>query len=206
MSFRGGRGGGFRGGRGGYGGGGYGGGSRGGFRGGRGGYGGGGYGGGAGYQQGPPSNPVQIGAYVHCAAGDLVFAVAGTDKVPMFASSVYLEDGATEVGRIDEVFGPVNAVHFSVKPADGFDAASLRAGAACLIGPERLMDRQRVLDDEKGGSSGGAPRGGRGGARGGFGGRGGGGRGGFRGGRGGSGGGFRGAAARRCRGAPHPGR
>eukprot|EP01104_Vermistella_antarctica_P000335 TRINITY_DN1040_c0_g1_i1.p1 TRINITY_DN1040_c0_g1~~TRINITY_DN1040_c0_g1_i1.p1 ORF type:complete len:241 (-),score=61.55 TRINITY_DN1040_c0_g1_i1:97-819(-) len=207
---RGGGGGGFGGGgRGGSrgGGGGFGGGGRGGSRGGRGSFGGrgGGRGGRGGFNSGPPDRVQEMGTFCHPSEGEMVCVSAkgtdsysGGDVVPKFGASIYTED-KKEIGRVEEVFGPINEVYFTIKTNEGIVAGSYDKGFKVYIGPDRVLPLKMFLEPEKPKAKG--ARGGRGGARGGRGGRGGG-RGGRGGGRGG--GGFRGGrgGSRGGRGAP----
>ncbi|CAK9204224.1 unnamed protein product [Sphagnum troendelagicum] len=177
---RGGRGGGFRGGGGGGGYGGRGGGGRGGF---------GGRGGGGGYRdEGPPEEVVEVAVFQHACEGEAVIKLTH-EKIPYFNAPIYLEN-KTQIGKVEEIFGPINEAMFSIKMQEGIIATSYRVGDKFFIDPNKLLPLQRFLPQPNGGP----PGGGRGGGRGGRGGRGmrGGGRGGF-GGRGG-GGGFRGGA------------
>ncbi|XP_024365056.1 H/ACA ribonucleoprotein complex subunit 1-like protein 2 [Physcomitrium patens] len=179
-----------RGGRGG--GGGFRGGSGGGFRGGRGGFGGRG-GGRGGYDEGPPEEVVEVASYLHACEGEAVTKLTN-EKIPYFNAPIYLEN-KTQVGKVEEIFGPINEAMFSVKMQEGIIATSYKPGDKFFIDPAKLLPLARFLPQPKGTTPGGG-RGGRGGGRGGRGGARGGGRGGFgaRGsGRGGSGGGFRGA-------------
>ncbi|CCC71495.1 hypothetical protein NCAS_0H01850 [Naumovozyma castellii] len=183
MSFRGGRGG-----------------SRGGFRGGRGGARGGF--GGRSFQQGPPDTVLEMGAFLHPCEGDIVCRSINT-KIPYFNAPIYLEN-KTQVGKVDEILGPLNEVYFTIKCSEGVQATSFKEGDKFYIGSDKLLPIERFLpkpkvvgppkpkNKKKRGT--GAP-GGRGGARGGFGGRGGS-RGGF-GARGGSRGGFGGRGGSR---------
>lgn len=202
MSYsQGGRGGG---GRGGYGGGasggrggsrgGYGGGSRGGYGGSsRGGFGGGGYGG---YQSEGSSEIKLLGEFMHATEGDMV-CKSVNEMVPYFNAPIYLEN-KTQIGKVDEILGPINALHFTVKVAEGVVATSFKAADKVFIGSDKLLPLERFLPKPKAPktagvkkTSAGAGRGGRGGSRGGFGGGRGGARGGSRGGFGGGrGGGF----------------
>ncbi|BFZ17775.1 hypothetical protein BsWGS_20814 [Bradybaena similaris] len=205
MSFRGG-------GRGGRGGGGRGG----GFRGGRGfGGGRGGFGGNRWQDQGPPEEVMEIGYMTHTCEEDLV-CKSVSDKIPYFNAPIYLQN-KQQIGKVDEIFGPIKDFYFSVKLSDNMKAGSFDKSAKFYIDPAKLLPLARFLPKpagprgvgKRGGGRGGGDRGrgrggfdrgrggfGRGGGRGGFdrgrGGRGGfdRGRGGFRGNRGG--GGFRG--------------
>lgn len=191
------------GGRGGYGGASSGG--RGGFGGGSGGRG--GYGGGSrgGYGQQEGSSEIKLlGEFMHAAEGDMV-CKSVNEMVPYFNAPIYLEN-KTQIGKVDEILGPINQLYFTIKVAEGVVATSFKPSDKVFIGSDKLLPLERFLPKPKapkqpGGvkkasaGAGGAGRGGfsRGGARGGS--RGG--RGGFRGGRGGSApgggrGGFRG--------------
>ncbi|KAI8048203.1 Gar1/Naf1 RNA binding region-domain-containing protein [Thamnidium elegans] len=178
------------------------GGGRGGFRGGRGG-GRGGFGGG-GFNQGPPSEVVVVGAFVSACEGEMVCKL-NNPKVPFFNAPIYLQD-KTLIGKIDEILGPLNEIFFTVKMESGVTATTFKPDDKVYIGLDKLLPMERFLPKpkvagkadkptglqgkvEKKQSAGFGGRGGRGG-RGGFGGdRGGrGGRGGFGGDRGGRGG------------------
>lgn len=183
MSFRGGRGGSFGGSQ----------------RGGRGGFG----GGNNRYQDAQGSDEIMpLGTFMHASEGDM-FCKSINEKIPYFNAPVYLEN-KTQIGKVDEILGPINEVFFTVKVQEGVVASSFKANDKVFIGTDKLLPLDRFLPKpkaakvKKASSAGGA----RGGARGGFGGRGGargGSRGGFggRGGapsRGGSRGGFGGAS------------
>ncbi|XP_074587720.1 putative H/ACA ribonucleoprotein complex subunit 1-like protein 1 [Curcuma longa] len=162
-------------------------GGRGGARGGRfGGRGGGGRGRGGGYDEGPPSEVVEISTFLHACEGDAVTKLTN-EKIPYFNAPIYLEN-KTQIGKVDEIFGPINESLFSIKMLEGIIANSYSPGDKFFIDPAKLLPLARFLPRPKGQEA--ATRGGRGG---GF--RG---RGGSRG--GGRGGGFRG------RGAPRGGR
>jgi H/ACA ribonucleoprotein complex subunit 1 len=137
-------------------------------------------------------------------------------KIPYFNAPIYLEN-KTQIGKVDEILGPINQVYFTVKPQDGIVATSFKAGDKVYIGGDKLLPLEKFLPKPKpppgaakpkraGGAAArgrggfGAPRGrgGRGGAPRGRGGFGGGRGGGFS--RGGGGGGFS-----RGRGAPRGG-
>ena len=90
-------------------------GDRGGFRGGRGGgRGGGGYGG---YDQGPPAQVVEAGVFEHPCEGEAVCKLTNT-MIPYFNAPIFLEN-KTQVGKVEEVFGPINSVYFTIKMSDG---------------------------------------------------------------------------------------
>ncbi|XP_077247784.1 putative H/ACA ribonucleoprotein complex subunit 1-like protein 1 [Tasmannia lanceolata] len=175
--FRGGRDGGFRGGRdGGFRG-------RGGRFGGRGGGGFGGRGGGGFRDEGPPEEVVEISSFQHACEGDAVTKLTN-EKIPYFNAPIYLQN-KTQIGKVDEIFGPINESYFSVKMMEGVIAASYSAGDKFYIDPAKLLPLARFLPQPKGQAQAGFRGGGRGGGRGGRGGGGFRGRAGPRGGRGG---------------------
>ncbi|KAJ1021320.1 hypothetical protein NDA18_005559 [Ustilago nuda] len=200
MSFRGGRGGGDRGGRGGFS-----------SRGGRGGFGGGGRGGYA--NAGPPETVQPMGSFLHAVEGEMLCQSTDAKHVPYFNAPIYLEN-KSQIGKVDEILGPINEVYFTIKMDPGMVATSFKTADKVYISGEKLLPIERFLPKPKSltkapkkkggrGGAGGAPRGrgtprgrgGFGGGRGASGGRGGfgGGRGGgFNGGRGGGFGGGRG--------------
>lgn len=138
---------------------------------------------------------VELGQFVHECEGEMVCRSTNA-KIPYFNAPVYLEN-KTQIGKVEEILGPINEVYFTVKMDQGMLAASFKQSSCVFIAPDKLLPLDRFLPKPKlagAKAEKGAARGGRGGGRGGFGGgRGGGGRGGFSGGRGGGGrGGFSG--------------
>lgn len=124
------------------------------------------------------------------------------EKVPYFNAPIYLSN-KTQIGKVDEILGPINEVFFTVKMEAGMNADSFKKDDKVYIGGDKLLPLDRFLPKPKvagpkvkkpagrGGARGGGRGGARGGGRGGFGGRGGGRGGSSFGGRGGGrGGGF----------------
>ena len=105
-------------------------GGRGGDRGGRGG-GRGGFRGGFQRQEGPPSEVIPVGIFMHASEEYIVVKNTLPDKVPIFNRGVYLEN-KQKVGVIDDVFGPINEFMFSVKCDTG-------------IKPDSFKDNQKVF-------------------------------------------------------------
>ncbi|CAH9079286.1 unnamed protein product [Cuscuta epithymum] len=173
-------GGGFRGGR-------DGGGFRGGRDGGRFGRGGGrGFGGRGSFRdEGPPSEVVEVSTFLHACEGDAVTKLTN-EKIPYFNAPIYLQN-KTQIGKVDEIFGPINESLFSIKMMEGIIASSYSSGDKFYIDPAKLLPLAKFLPLPKGHPQ--AARGGGGGGRG---------RGRGRGG----GSGFRGRGAPRGRGPP----
>ena len=153
MSFRGGRGGSFGGGS---------------SRGGRGGF---SSGGSNRYQDARGSDEVMpLGTFMHASEGDM-FCKSVNEKIPYFNAPVYLEN-KTQIGKVDEILGPINEVFFTVKCQEGVVASSFKANDKVFVGTDKLLPIDRFLPKPKGakvkksagaGGRGGAPsRGGRG--------------------------------------------
>ncbi|OAY44368.1 hypothetical protein MANES_08G144000v8 [Manihot esculenta] len=133
------RGGGFRGGRdGGRGG-------RGGFGRGRGGF---GRGGGGGFRdEGPPSEVVEISTFLHACEGDAVTKLTN-EKIPYFNAPIFLQN-KTQIGKVDEIFGPINESYFSIKMMEGIVATSYSPGDKFYIDPNKLLPLARFLPQPK---------------------------------------------------------
>ncbi|KAH7085359.1 Gar1/Naf1 RNA binding region-domain-containing protein [Paraphoma chrysanthemicola] len=164
-------------------------------RGGRGGRG--GFGGASSF--GPPDQVFEMGKFVHDVENEM-FCESINTKIPYFNAPIYLEN-KTPIGKVDEILGPLNQVFFTIKPQEGIQAKSFKAGDKFYIGGDKLLPLDRFLPKPKpppGAARVKKPAGAGGRGRGGFGDRGGRGRGaprgrggfGDRGGRGGSRGGF----------------
>ncbi|PVH71842.1 Gar1-domain-containing protein [Cadophora sp. DSE1049] len=184
---------------------------------------------------GPPDAVLEMGSYLHACEGEIVCESINT-KVPYFNAPIYLQNKRrqspalggggcriirrntqssnikltsfhTQIGKVEEVLGPINAVYFTIKTNEGIQAASFKSGDKFYIGGDKLLPLEKFLPKPKPppgtakpkraggarGGRGGPMRGGRGGARGAPRGRGGFSAGG-RGGRGGSGGFSRGGS------------
>ncbi|KAL1195549.1 putative H/ACA ribonucleoprotein complex subunit 1-like protein 1 [Cardamine amara subsp. amara] len=134
----------------------------GGRRGGGGHFGSGGRGGGrsGGYRdEGPPSEVVEVATFLHACEGDAVTKLS-SEKIPYFNAPIYLQN-KTQIGKVDEIFGPINESLFSIKMMEGIVATSYVQGDKFYIDPSKLLPLARFLPQPKGQS------GGRGGARGG---------------------------------------
>ncbi|KAJ0261145.1 H/ACA ribonucleoprotein complex subunit 1-like protein 2 [Hirschfeldia incana] len=129
---RGGRDGGGRGGGGRFGGGGgrFGGGGRGGYR-----------------DEGPPSEVVEVATFVHACEGEAVTKLCH-EKIPYFNAPIYLQN-MTQIGNVDEIFGPINESLFSIKMKEGIVAASYAQGDKFYIDPAKLLPLARFLPQPK---------------------------------------------------------
>ncbi|KAL6523771.1 hypothetical protein OROGR_017374 [Orobanche gracilis] len=127
-----------------------------------------------------------VSTFLHASEGDAVTKLTN-EKIPYFNAPVYLQN-KTQIGKVDEIFGPINESYFSVKMMEGIVATSYSPGDKFFIDPAKLLPLARFLSQPKR-----QPQFSRGGGRGGGRGAGRGSRGGFR----GKGGPSRHAGARR---------
>lgn len=96
---------------------------------------------------GPPDQILEIGTFLHACEEEMVCASTNV-KVPQFNAQMFLEN-KTSVGKIDEVLGPINQVHFTIKPSEGIQAGSFQPGDKFFIGSEKLMPLERFLPRPK---------------------------------------------------------
>ncbi|KAK3822338.1 MAG: Gar1/Naf1 RNA binding region-domain-containing protein [Linnemannia gamsii] len=114
---------------------------------------------------------------MHACEGEMVCKSTNV-KIPYFNAPIYLEN-KSQIGKVDEILGPMNELYFTIKLQDGMVATSFKANDKVFIAPDKLLPLERFLPKPKavgkvakrGGMQGagagrGAPRGGRGGARG----------------------------------------
>merc|ERR1712230_97846 len=149
--------------------------------GGRGGGGFGGRGGRGGFGQrdnGPPDAVLEMGSYLHACEGEIVCESINT-KIPYFNAPIYLQN-KTQIGKVEEVLGPINSVYFTIKTNEGIQAASFKSGDKFYIGGDKFLPKPKPPPGTAKPKRAGGARGGRGGP--------------MRGGRGGSGGFSRGGS------------
>ncbi|KAK8937276.1 putative H/ACA ribonucleoprotein complex subunit 1-like protein 1 [Platanthera zijinensis] len=116
---------------------------RGGFRGSRGGFDRGGRGRGGFRDEGPPSEVVEVSSFLHACEGDAVTKLTH-EKIPYFNAPIYLQN-KTQIGKVDEIFGPINESYFSVKMMEGIIATSYSLGEKFYIDPAKLLPLARFL-------------------------------------------------------------
>ncbi|EIW72277.1 hypothetical protein TREMEDRAFT_58437 [Tremella mesenterica DSM 1558] len=129
-------------------------------------------GGRGGYQPrdfGPPSEVQEIGAFLHPVESEMLCTLSAPTKIPYFNAPIYLAN-KTQIGKVDEILGPINEVYFTVKMDSGMQAASFKKDDKVFIGGDKLLPIERFLPkptipgakpEKRGGA-----RGGRGGMRG----------------------------------------
>eukprot|EP00612_Vaucheria_litorea_P006382 CAMPEP_0171477314 /NCGR_PEP_ID=MMETSP0946-20130122/4110_1 /TAXON_ID=109269 /ORGANISM="Vaucheria litorea, Strain CCMP2940" /LENGTH=138 /DNA_ID=CAMNT_0012007739 /DNA_START=47 /DNA_END=459 /DNA_ORIENTATION=+ len=101
---------------------------------------------GRGFDEGPPSEVVELGKFIHACEGEMVFKLTHV-KVPYFNAGAYLQN-KTKIGKIDEILGPFNEAYFTVKPDPGVNATSFQDGDKVFIGPDKLLPLSRFTDEK----------------------------------------------------------
>lgn len=49
----------------------------------------------------------------------------------------------TTIGKVDEILGPINQVYFTIKPQEGIQATSFKAGDKFFIGGDKLLPLEK---------------------------------------------------------------
>jgi rRNA processing protein Gar1 len=49
----------------------------------------------------------------------------------------------TTIGKVDEILGPINQVYFTIKPQEGIQATSFKAGDKFYIGGDKLLPLEK---------------------------------------------------------------
>jgi H/ACA ribonucleoprotein complex subunit 1 len=99
------------------------------------------------------STLVCFGSFTHACEGELVYKAIVPEQIPHFNAPVFLENKA-QVGRVEEVFGPLGQVMFSVKPVPGVVAESLRPDDRVYITSDKLLPASYFLKkDQKSGGA-----------------------------------------------------
>ncbi|KAL7712033.1 H/ACA ribonucleoprotein complex subunit [Entamoeba marina] len=109
----------------------------------------------------PTGELISFGKYIHAAENTMVFKSTSTEQYPAFNAPV-LNANKQEIGKVGEVFGPLNDYYFSVVPTEGVKASSFQPDEQIFLYSEKLfsVDRLKNPPPPKRGGSRGAPRGG----------------------------------------------
>lgn len=112
-------------------------------------------GGGAGFRgrggfnrdNGPPSEILEMGSFLHSCEGELV-CESNNVKIPYFNAPIFLQN-KTSIGKVDEILGPINSVYFTIKPSEGIQATSFKSGDKFFIGGDKLLPLEKFLPKPK---------------------------------------------------------
>lgn len=108
----------------------------------------------------------EAGVFMHAAEGEMVCRLTNP-MIPYFNAGIYLLN-KSKIGKVEEVFGPINKVYFTIKPDNGVNASSFKLDDKVFIGTDKLLPLSKFTNEGKsgGGRGGGRGAGGRGGGRG----------------------------------------
>jgi H/ACA ribonucleoprotein complex subunit 1 len=100
-------------------------------------------------QQGPPDSVVEMGLFLHPSEGDMVCSRAPSQsKIPYFNAPIYLEN-KTQIGKVDEILGPMNQLFFTIKLQEGVVATSFKPKDKVYIAQDKLLPLDRFLTKPK---------------------------------------------------------
>ena len=71
------------------------------------------------------------GVFLHSAEGEMVCRLTNA-MIPYFNAGIYLEN-KSKIGKVEEIFGPINKVYFTIKPDTGVNANSFKTGMLYLL-------------------------------------------------------------------------
>eukprot|EP00793_Prasinoderma_coloniale_P001344 PRCOL_00005119-RA len=97
---------------------------------------------------GPPDVVVEAGTWIHACEGESVCKMTNA-KVPHFNAPIYLEN-KTQVGKVDEIFGPITDRYFTIKMSEGVVATSYSVGDNETGTCRRLAEALVALAAERG--------------------------------------------------------
>ncbi|KAJ3331220.1 H/ACA snoRNP pseudouridylase subunit, partial [Kappamyces sp. JEL0680] len=90
-----------------------------------------------------------MGLFLHPCEGEMVCARSpAQSKIPYFNAPIYLEN-KTQIGKVDEILGPMNELFFTVKLDAGVVAASFKPNDKVYIGGDKLLPLERFLTKPK---------------------------------------------------------
>jgi H/ACA ribonucleoprotein complex subunit 1 len=90
------------------------------------------------------ASAAELGSFVHAVEDEMLCSSVIPDKVPHFNAPIYLQN-KSQIGKIDEILGPINEVYFSVKMEPGMVAASFKKGDKVYVSDQKLLPIERFL-------------------------------------------------------------
>ncbi|CAG8625903.1 3161_t:CDS:2 [Funneliformis caledonium] len=85
----------------------------------------------------------EMGLFLHACEGDMVCKSVNS-KIPYFNAPIYLEN-KNQIGKVDEILGPMNEVYFTIKLQEGIVATSFKPNDKVYIGEDKLLPLERFL-------------------------------------------------------------
>lgn len=92
---------------------------------------------------------------MHAVESQMLCTSSLQNQVPHFNAPIYLssKDGSNsapiQIGKLDEILGPINNVYFSVTMLDGMPATSFKTGDKVFISSEKVLPLERFLPKPK---------------------------------------------------------
>jgi len=71
-----------------------------------------------------PDQVVEIGSYSHACEGEIICKLTNP-KIPYFNGTIFLEN-KSKVGKVEEIFGPIDNSLFTIKLCDGINPDSFK--------------------------------------------------------------------------------
>lgn len=95
-----------------------------------------------------PAITSEMGSFMHAVESEMLCSSSMPTKVPYFNAPIYLQN-KTQIGKVDEILGPINEVFFTVKMNDGMLASSFKKDDKVYIGGDKLLPIERFLPKPK---------------------------------------------------------
>lgn len=90
----------------------------------------------------------EVGNFMHPVESEMLCSLTMPTKVPYFNAPIYLSN-KTQIGKVDEILGPINEVFFTVKMEQGMLASSFKKEDKVYIGGDKLLPIERFLPKPK---------------------------------------------------------
>lgn len=84
---------------------------------------------------------------MHACEGEMV-CHSINEKIPYFNAPIYLQN-KSQIGKVDEILGPMNEVYFTVKLQEGMVATSFKQDDKVYIATDKLLPIERFLPKPK---------------------------------------------------------
>ena len=91
---------------------------------------------------------LEMGEFQHAVESDMLCSSTNPSKVPYFNAPIYLQN-KNQIGKVDEILGPLNEVYFTIKMNEGMIATSFKRGDKVYIGGDKLLPIERFLPKPK---------------------------------------------------------
>jgi len=90
-----------------------------------------------------PETIIEMGKFLHSCEGEAICELTQS-KVPFFNAPIFRAN-KTQVGKVEEIFGPISKVMVTIKLLEGVQASSCAIGDSFHISPDKLLPLERFL-------------------------------------------------------------